>query len=393
MLLLELERGQDMGKDKKEKKSQNDIKKFLNHPIVSNSIGGLIVAVVLAGLSYANGFMALPKRVDAIEERMNKIDDRLDKIDGRIDKLDDKLDSIDSRVSVLEGKVETLEKAMELFIDNSSIYIGEGSSIIQSGITTASLSVKDNDIIAVSTSGKEYTAKELQNQRIITTYNQDGQEIIFCGQYNEKYHWTGSCIINAYKNGILTYAEVATYDDGKRTFNEQLFASDDNKTWIYVRRIQDGDINSGDTWKYEKKKDIEKTVNYNNPNERDLIIPGIFTNTLPDYISHYHGDTSESLYNDTSGEAYLLIYDDRGYIKTLYSGRFKDGQFDDDTGEAWYITRNKNTEYMYYKGTFKAGQPGNDKDKENPLSMETFEKVTGHFTCTDEMRWDMAHIE
>jgi len=395
VISLKPKRGQDMSKKQKEQKEQTKTAQdsTFKTSVKSSVIGGVIVAAIVALPGFFNGIMALPKRVDGIETRLDKIDNSLEKISDNLGGIDDRIDGLESRVSKLESNITAIEKAMEFIMDNSSVYIGEGSSIIQNGIKAASLSLSDNDIIAVAASGKKYTAEELKNQRIITSYEQDGQLIVFCGQYNDSYHWEGNCILNAYKNNILTYAEAATYDDGRRTFNEQLMVDDDNKSIIYARRIQDDNVNSGDTWKYRKEKNIEKIINLDQPRERDLIVPDFYLSNLGDYFCHYHGDTSEGKYNDTTGEAYLLSYDEEGYIKTLYCGKFKDGQFEDTTGEAWYITRNKDTEYMYFKGAFKEGHPEGSGESENPVTMKTIENMTSDQPFSEELKWDMDHIK
>ena len=382
MLLFMNKRGQDMSKGKRLKKVSN----FFKHPIPA----GVIVLFIWAIISSAQGLFKLPDRVENIEKDIEEINGRLDSLEADMKDTKEKVSNIDNRVSSLEGRLSAIENTVNFIMDNSAIYIGEGSRAIQTSIGTSTLSVKDADIIAVSATGREYTAKELQNKRIITSYTQDGYEVIFCGQYNEKYHWHGVCVRNSYKDGALAFAEVATYDDGKRTYNDQLFP--DGDTFVYARRIQDGNINIGDSWKYKKTSDIKQEIAYDEPEEKDLIIPEIYIKSLPEYISHYHGDTSDGQYNDDTGEAYLVTYKD-GYVRTLYSGRFKNGQFEDSTGEAWYITIDDGTEYMYFKGRFTGGHPAGDGEKENPVTAETVERVTSGRTFTDKLTWNMAHIK
>ena len=72
---------------------------------------------------------------------------------------------------------------------------------------------------------------------------------------------------------------------------------------------------------------------------------------------YYAGETSDGLYNDTTGNAYLVKYFENGLTKTIYKGNFVDGQFNDETGKAWYIVKEEDTEYMYYKGIFHNGSP------------------------------------
>ena len=46
-----------------------------------------------------------------------------------------------------------------------------------------------------------------------------------------------------------------------------------------------------------------------------------------------------------------------GNVRALYVGKFKNGEFEDEINEAWYIVKNENTKYMNCKGQFKEGHP------------------------------------
>lgn len=51
-------------------------------------------------------------------------------------------------------------------------------------------------------------------------------------------------------------------------------------------------------------------------------------------VEFYHGNTSNGYYNDDTGNAYLVQYNNSNTVKTLYCGNFKDGVFNDNTGNA-----------------------------------------------------------
>ena len=378
MISLKPKRGQDMSK--KEKKSiTGKIAALFSHPIAIE----ITVLAIWAGITWWTGLFSLPSKVDMLDGKIDNIETDIEGVKAEINEIDKQVGSLEQRVAKIEAKNDIYD---EILINNTTLKLDGFSGISDEGI-----SVSENETIA-TTSGK-YTAKELQNQRIITSYQQDGYDIIFCGQYNENYHWDGLCVRNSYKSGRLAFAEYANYNDGVREYNEQLFPSDDASTWYYVNRIQKDNVNTGDTWLYRKTKDIIQKADIDAPEEKDLIYPDIYRGTLGDYFCHYHGDTSEGKYNDTTGEAYLLSYDEEGYIKTLYCGKFKAGQFEDTTGEAWYITRNKDTEYMYFKGAFKEGHPEGSGESENPVTMKTIENMTSDQPFSEELKWDMDHIK
>ena len=50
----------------------------------------------------------------------------------------------------------------------------------------------------------------------------------------------------------------------------------------------------------------------------------------------------------------MVKYFPDGLVRTLYVGAFANGQFEDQSGNAWMIGKNKPEEsYSYYKGPFK----------------------------------------
>lgn len=49
---------------------------------------------------------------------------------------------------------------------------------------------------------------------------------------------------------------------------------------------------------------------------------------------YYVGNTSDSKYNDDTGNAYLIKFDESGNVITLYTGRFRNGQLHDESGDA-----------------------------------------------------------
>ena len=278
MISLKPKRGQDMS-EKEKKNITGKIAAFFNHPIVA----GVIVLIIGAIAGRCTGIFELPAKIDMINKSIDNLEADIEGIKADINEIDKQVGSLEQRVAKIEAKNDIYD---EILINNTALRLDGFSGISDEGI-----SVSENETIA-TTSGK-YTAKELQNQRIITSYQQDGYDIIFCGQYNENYHWDGLCVRNSYKSGRLAFAEYANYNDGVREYNEQLFPSDDASTWYYVNRTQKDNVNTGDTWLYRKTKDIIQKADIDAPEEKDLIYPDIYRGTLGDYFCHYHGDTAE----------------------------------------------------------------------------------------------------
>ena len=253
------------------------------------------------------------------------------------------------------------------------------------------------EIIAIGSDGTPYKAYTLYNTRVILGYKENGQDIIFAGQINENNHWDGRCVFNVFENGEFVIATEVNYDDGERLYYEQLYPKGDE--WAYSERYSHEDSNSGDTWTYSKEKDISFHVNINEPREEELIVPKEFIIPMGKNLTgHYHGDTANGLYNDESDQSYSITYDDKGFVKTVYKGRFVNGVYNDTTGNAWYITRESYSKadinYQYYKGDFRDGHPvpENERKKnavfDEKITLDEAERIVNVETFSGEIKWN-----
>lgn len=255
--------------------------------------------------------------------------------------------------------------------------------------------ISESDTIAVSIDGREeYTAIELVDQKVVLAYEENGYQVFFQGQYNEKYHWNGECLINSYKNDNLYAATIAVYDDGKRIQYEQLIA--DSNEWNYTIRECGEDTNIGDTLIYSKTDDLKQKADFNDPKSEDFYDPTYYF----EYISEgmlrirYHGYTSNGKFNDDTGNAYIISYDQDGYVKTLYCGGVKNGKYNDITGTAWYITRNpeKGTKYEYFKGAFENGKANKNYDMPDYIELNRIEELTKNEPYEQYLNWNYDYV-
>lgn len=283
-----------------------------------------------------------------VDKRINK---KFEDIEDDFDKLDDKVSNIKT-VYLLDDKMSCLK----LEKNEHDMYETENPSW------------NDGEIIATDPSTNEsFSASELADQRILVPYEMNGQNIIFCGQYNKNNHWDGRCVINAYKNGLLTVITEAVYADGVLVKYKQAISdvnTSKKSVWIISNRVSDGGINSGNSWSYIRKGGYKQKFKLENVSSDDIVSVNEFKKDVCHVLEgFYHGNTSNGKYNDDTGSAYLVKYDSWGYVRTLYVGRFENGVFEDDTGNAWYIVRDedKNTDYAYYQGVFHNGDPSHSK--------------------------------
>lgn len=312
--------------------------------------------------------------------------------------IDDKIDTIiklDTQISDLEGKIERIEN----FIDKNSTLrvvpafapVLEESS--ENGIFLLRAPTwRSTDIIATdTTTGQEFTAAELSGQKLLLPYTGNNEEeVYFYGQFNENNHWDGDCILNVYKNNNLILITEAEYNDGALLTYKQALSNNKNSEWIISERKNEGDLNSGDSWKYTSGQVFTKSFNFDTVNAIDICSVNNFNSNLSAKLKeYYHGNTSKGYYNDNTGNAYFISYMDDGTVKTLYVGNFNNGLFDDSTGNAWYITRTAETNYMYFKGIFKKGEPQHDSENifENDLTFTRIQEIINGKKFNCELKW------
>ena len=305
---------------------------------------------------------------------LNQINDRLIAIENNT------TNNININIQDLQptkmGKIDINydENYLQASTDNDKIHISIPSND-ETEIEELSLSTTDvaiysieapswqlNDKIAIDTkSGISYTAEDLINKKILLPYKSEGQECYFYGQFNENNQWDGDCIINIYENDNLISIMESEYEDGVLLAYKQVFQSTRTNydVWSFSDRINKTDYNTGKTWSYYKSRDYAKDFEFENVSIKDILDVKSFeyivkNNGLEEY---YYGRTSDGFFNDTTGNAYLVKYNENGYVKYLYVGKIVDGYPNDETNNAWCISLGyDNKNYYYLDGKFKNGQ-------------------------------------
>lgn len=271
--------------------------------------------------------------------------------------------------------------------DEVSKAIGEVNSnkLGDSGIHA---SITRTTVIGTDANGVVHLADELIDKTIILVYPEDDKQVFFMGQFNDSYHWDGYCITNVYYNdGTLYGLCESNFNDGSRLDYISLYKDSDYE-WTYTNRdIEDG-VNKGISKIYAYSTTEIKNFTETNVRAYDFELPDdyIEQNNFR-IIKYYSGDTSDKRYNDTSGNAYEIIYYDDGTIKTLYCGKFVDGNYKDNTGNAWDISYSENEGcYRYNKGQF-INNHAVDTDNSEIVDLKRIEQIIDgkNFEC--ELRW------
>lgn len=107
----------------------------------------------------------------------------------------------------------------------------------------------------------------------------------------------------------------------------------------------------------------------------------------PSMLTYYCGNTFEGKYNDDSGRAYEIIFNEDKTVKTLYVGQFANGTFNDSTGKAWDISFSvEDNVYVYNKGTFMNGRTAEGKHK--IVSVAEIENIISGYDFGIELKWE-----
>lgn len=390
--------GNESTKDKQNKnKTTKDAKEQTKEPkkVIQVSIsellatiGAIFIAAIAASWHLGNKFEDLGTNVSKVETEVNEMRTDLTELSTDVDDMHDYLYLNNGVADQLEN-INKMLNIKVVNIPNSNEYSSIISEIKHNDIyfSGKESEVKSLTKIGIDADGNEYIAKDLVNETILLTYKENDKEIYFLGQYNENYHWNGYCVTNAYfLDGSLYGICESNFDDGKRLDYKSIYLSD-NGQWIFSDRICNDSSNSGKSIHYILNYDKIKNFTSTNVRVNDILYTDRFIESVePVTKSFYYGDTSQEYYNDNSGDAYEIIYNDDGTVKTLYVGCFANGTFNDNTGNAWDISyADKYGFYVYNTGNFKNGNAVTKSTE--PITIEEIQKIVSEYNFESELTW------
>lgn len=330
-------------------------------------IGGLFAVVAAIYAIIENVIVPISdhtKEIEHIEEDIAKINNDL----GKIDEINNNLNEFIYTTNALLKDNNYNEKAIAVrFIDDyrpKLIWSNDEEILAEPKLTenreTVATGLHDSNIA--------YTAEDLQNKLIVTMYKESGYEIYFLGTYNENNHWNGECILNAYWNNELVSVFSGIYNDGE-LYSYKRVSCDQSEGWTVAKRTNYDTYASGETWNYEKSKSFPKKIDSEKLDESQIWTVDEFLNNLGERLTgYYKGNTSEGTYNDNTGDAYIVRYNESGNVRYLYKGKIVNGEEFDDTGDALIISWGyANDGYHSYKGEF----IGNDDYKSTKEFLKT----------------------
>ena len=322
---------------------------------------------------------------DKLKNINTDIDDIIDNINGTNDN-----DGILTRLKLLEAKLTTIEASpLPASKDISDSLRCAGISTNE--IPNVQSSFSSQTVISTDMDGFNIIAKDYVNETILLTYEEDGKDVYFLGQYNEYYHWSGYCITNTYNSdGSLFAICESNFNNGIRENYTSFYQ--DTGYWKYSKRnivyTDNNPINDGVTKNYKYNYNLDKNFTNTNIRVYDILTVKDFFDKIenPILLSYYNGNTSNSEYNDNTGKAYLAKYHEDGTIKTLYVGNFVNGNFNDDTGNAWDIAySDEYNAYFYNTGIFQDGEAINKSSI--PKSIKDIKQITSNYTFECDLKW------
>lgn len=345
-----------------------------------------------------NSLADIKSDISALKADINNIKDNVSRIEENYVRHEERINEQESKLAEMYGRLIEISASQPVYIKPTSAFT-DVISIKKDMIQFLSAPKWESDTIIGNDlhSGKEYHPGDLIYRIVVLSYKEDGQEVFFMGQFNERNHWDGECLINVYSDGYFVISTKAIYHDGERIDYKQLFPTSDALCYADRHNIDSG--SSGDTWKYENTAPIIQNISFDDPQADLMIEPETYIKSISsNCISHYHGNTENGSYEDDTDSAYLVAFFEDGSTRTVYKGRFKDGVFNDETGAAWYITMekgDKRTPYMYFEGGFDSGKPNQNKRKIfiNPITKKEADAIIADQPFKDEIIWNEAGFE
>lgn len=385
------------------KKKKNVIQEENSNNV--NNQKSSIKARIETGIAILTGLSLLFGAYNYVESKFDKLNDKLneclkkdeinnlttdvsemreylysdDGVKDQLGEFSDKMDKVTNLLNITAIKADVTTEE----------YVKNNVSIVDNDISDSTSSISPDTCIGTDSDGKVYIAKNLIDQTILLTYNEDDKEIYFLGQYNKNYHWNGYCVINTYDaDGKLNGINESNFDDGNRLDYESYYLSDKQNEWIYTDRDCKKETNEGISIEYKSNFSKQKNFTTTNVRVSDLI----YIESMKEYdnkeiLSYYMGKTSNGVYNDDSGNAYLVMYNSGGFVSVYYKGDFRDGYFEDENAIEIVLDESDNiNKYFLYNGGFTRGKRISD-DGIKYITQDEINTILKENGCKDNLTW------
>ncbi|MCL2215934.1 MAG: hypothetical protein FWB91_02815 [Defluviitaleaceae bacterium] len=226
--------------------------------------------------------------------------------------------------------------------------------------------------IGKSVNGEDIYIRDLVNTYFLMTFSSpSGEEIRMLGGLNGQREWHGLIAHSRYDGNKLVGLFEAEYRNGER---ENVYAH----IYPYIENISiDGSTREMNGFRVQHHVTSDDGFEYSEiffylrieiPEDKlEPDSPIRFEDIGPyGLVSYFRGTTSDGRFNDTTGNAISISFDENGYIRNFYNGHFIDGRFNDDRvrddinlrNSAFRIGwRHDSRGYTFYSGPFMDGGP------------------------------------
>lgn len=360
--------------------------------VINGSILGPIIVIV--GIIGAINVISQMNDSDIIENAsrdniMKEMQSQLAEIQTDISGLSDQYSEVDKYLHQnggVEDQLEDINEALNLKVINvtDDNTLSSITNLATEGVNIdiSSSSLSEGICLGIDSDGNTYLAKDMVGKTILLTYTEGDKEVYFLGQYNEKYHWDGYCVFNSYYlDGTLFGICEANYEDGK-CIDYKAFTKD-GSNWILSDKFYDE--NGEDTGiNITYKLEYNNVKNFTNTNARitDIFSVEKFVKVVDETVyQYYSGKTVDGWYNDPTGSAYLVTYNEDGTVKGLFYGVFANGYLDKGAESSWSIEYLEDYDYYVYL------EDEQDSIFDSQVSTEQIEDILSGYDIKCELNW------
>lgn len=361
--------------------------------VIQISVGGVISIVVTIALTAISASWIISGSITSLNKDVKSINTELNTANSEIKEMKEYLyadGGVKDQLGELSNNMDSITELLNITAIKANVtteeYINSNVSVVGNDISSSTSSFSADTCIGTDSEGKAYIAKDLIGQTILLTFDQGDKETYFLGQYNDKYHWDGYCVINTYTDGVLNGVSESNFDDGNRLNYESFYLSDNQGEWIYTDRDCKEDSNDGISIRYKLDYDKQKNFTLTNARASDIIyVENLASYDNKEVLSYYVGSTSDGVYNDNSGDAYLVRYNEDGFVNVFYKGCFQNGNFD-DTNAVEIVFDSSNDRYFLYQGTFVDGKRTSDDGIEY-VTQNEIDTILKENECPNDLKW------
>ncbi len=342
-----------------------------NHPrLATYLLLGLvgIVGALLGALGtsfFAHGDLATKSDIQNIADRLNDYEER----------------TISFAADVARVEQQLKDTVVLIYATSESLSVEEADFSITGTYWS------NDTVIGVDQEGNEIFAQDKIGQTVLMVYEENGLRVYFLGQYNGNYHWDGYCVTNVYdKENRLCGICESDFKDGKRENYLSLVRTND-EIIRFANRQCGAFGNSGMNVEYEYVDFPQRMFDDERISARDILYVNDVTSTLNLKMKQYYsGNTVDERYEDESGRAYLIKYDEAGKVVFLYKGQFKNGQPNDKSGNAYSIVYDEEyNAYFHNYGRFENGYAKKHGNK--PLTEDEIDQIIGNDSFDVDLVW------